>query len=313
MPASSQAVGRATRRRPGRTARVRRAVRSTRRARARSRARHGAADPSLLVPPPVEDGVENAPAVVLEHGRLRFSTVSSCRVERGLVRADAAVQLVADPRLDMVCRIGRVPLKVADPLARVAVLQVRRLPVSAQASAEQVAIAELLVRVAALTAPVFDLHRVAARCGSAPCSSSRSHVARSRAHAEARPCRRSCRSRSAASGDAPSGSPARRPWRSPSFLPLHEVEQGPDPCHLGIGLSELPDELRQQLPSLRSNCCWPIACEIFARSSLHLLCPWVRVHDLFQHAARIDAEGVGRRVDLTVRDDLNPVVRRPRR
>ena len=55
---------------------------------------------------------------------------------------------VAKPGLDVVRRVGRIPLKIAVSLPRVAMLQMRRLPVSAQARAKQVAVVELLSWVA---------------------------------------------------------------------------------------------------------------------------------------------------------------------
>ena len=57
-----------------------------------------------------------------------------------------------------------------------------------------------------------------------------------------------------------------------------------------------------------SNCCRGNYTGHLREQVPHLLCPRVRVHRLFQHPAGIHAVGVRRRIDLTVCDQLDPLV-----
>ena len=120
----------------------------------------GPCSPRLLALPPIEHGVEDALPVVLQHWEVEVQHVVELVIEHRIIRADRCHPLVSNARLDVVRRVRGIPLKIAIAFPRVAVLQMRRLPVPAQAGAEQVPVAELLGWVAALALPVLDLHGV---------------------------------------------------------------------------------------------------------------------------------------------------------
>lgn len=79
-------------------------------------------------------------------------------IEEGVIRANCAIQFVADAGLDVMRRVCGVPQEILVPLARVAMLEVPRLPMPAGASAEKVSIVELFSWVMRLASPMFDLH-----------------------------------------------------------------------------------------------------------------------------------------------------------
>ena len=84
---------------------------------------HGAAKPSLLAFPPIEDGIKQVLPIVFQFGEVQIQHVVELAIEIRLFRVDRAIELVPDAGRDAMCRVGGVPLKVAVPFSRIAVLE----------------------------------------------------------------------------------------------------------------------------------------------------------------------------------------------
>ena len=125
--------------------------------------RHGTLKRASFSSPPFENGIQDSLSPLLERGEIEVQHIVELAIELAVVRHDGAVNSVAQSRRDIAVRIGGVPAQILIPLPRIAVLKSVRLAFISRTSTEHVSISELFVRIARLTAPVLDLHRVRIR------------------------------------------------------------------------------------------------------------------------------------------------------
>ena len=108
--------------------------------------------------PPLEQTSKSVLSVVLDFRHIEIKYGVELSIETRVIRTNCSIQFILYPSLNTMGWVSGIPPQIKIPFSGITVLQVTRIPVTAETGAKQIHVIELPPRIAYLAPPMLDLH-----------------------------------------------------------------------------------------------------------------------------------------------------------